>query len=77
MASPNDRQSYLEHRRVLRGRPQTSRRAMRRRRRVKGDLKAEAEIAGLEMNDYDTTSFHIPYGFQWDAKKVNGVASSD
>ena len=70
MASPDDRTSYLERRRTIRARPQMSRRYMRRNKRIKGDLKAEAELAGLQMSDYDTSVFHIPYGFSWDAKKV-------
>lgn len=36
----------------------------------KGDLKAEEEIAGLDMNDYDVASLHIPYGPGWTAKRI-------
>jgi hypothetical protein len=44
---------------------------MRRRRKVKGDLKAAAEMfGGVSASDYGTQSFHIPYGPGFDSKKV-------
>jgi hypothetical protein len=45
---------------------------MRRRRRlVKGDLKAaEEQFGGLTSSDYGTTAFHIPYGPGFDAKRL-------
>lgn len=44
---------------------------MRRRRKVKGDLKAAAELfGGVSVSDYGVQSFHIPYGPGFDAKKV-------
>jgi hypothetical protein len=74
LSDPDDRTKYLERRRVLRGRPDApgySRRAMRRRRKVKGDLKAAAEqFGGISASDYGTQSFHIPYGPGFDAKRV-------
>jgi hypothetical protein len=74
LSDPEDRTKYLENRRQLRGRPENqgySRRAMRRRKRVKGDLKAAAEqFGGLSSSDYGTQSFHIPYGPGFDSKKV-------
>ncbi|KAJ3511469.1 hypothetical protein NLJ89_g4078 [Agrocybe chaxingu] len=43
----------------------------RRGRNLKGDLKEGDIIAGLEMNDYDVTSLHIPYGPGWDARRID------
>ena len=74
LSDPFDRQRYLENRRQLRGRPKNpgySRRAMRRRRKLKGDLRAEADaLGGLSGSDYGTPSFHLPYGPKFDAAKV-------
>jgi hypothetical protein len=28
------------------------------------------DIGGLEMNDYDVVSLHIPYGPGWDARRI-------
>ena len=74
LSNPFDRQRYLESRRQLRGRPQNpgySRRAMRRRRKLQGDLRAEADaFGGLGGSDYGTQSFHLPYGPKFDAVKV-------
>jgi hypothetical protein len=74
LSDPFDRQRYLESRRQLRGRPQNpgySRRAMRRRRKLKGDLRAEADaFGGLSGSDYGTQAFHLPYGPKFDAVKV-------
>ena len=44
---------------------------MNRQRKRKGDLKADEEIAGLEMSDYDTAILHIPYGPGWTAKRID------
>ncbi|KAG8785845.1 hypothetical protein FRC15_000608 [Serendipita sp. 397] len=80
LSDADDRTKYLEKRRALRGRPETqgySRRAMRRRKKVKGDLKAEMEMfGGLNPSDYGTQSFHIPYGPGFDAKKLIKVIYS-
>ena len=41
---------------------------------MKGDLKADDDVAGLETNDYDNegnTGLHIPYGPGWDAARIN------
>ena len=74
LSDPFDRQRYLENRRQLRGRPQNpgySRRAMRRRRKLTGDLRAEAEaFGGLNGSDYGTQAFHLPYGPKFDSLKV-------
>jgi len=74
LSDPFDRQRYLENRRKLRGRPQNpgySRRAMRRRRKLKGDLRAESEaFGGLNASDYGTQAFHLPYGPNFNAAKV-------
>lgn len=55
----------------MRGRPGLpwSRRARRRDKRLRGDLKTAAEFAGLEMSEYDV-AFHIPYGPGIDARKI-------
>lgn len=44
---------------------------MKRQRKYKGDLKSLAEIGGLEMNDYDVASLHIPYGPGWNARRID------
>ena len=46
------------------------------RRRYKGDLKADDEIAGLDMNDYDVSTLHIPYGPGWNAKRIEKLVYS-
>ena len=46
------------------------------RRKRKGDLKAEVEIAGLDMNDYDVAQLHIPYGPGWTAKRIEKLIYS-
>lgn len=43
----------------------------RRTRKYKGDLKADIAIGGLEWNDYDVVSLHIPYGPGWDARRID------
>ena len=74
LSDPFDRERYLENRRKLRGRPQNpgySRRAMRRRRKLKGDLRAESNaLGGLNTSDYGTQAFHLPYGSDFDAAKL-------
>ncbi|KAF7291792.1 Ankyrin repeat protein [Mycena chlorophos] len=63
--------NFLESRRTLRGRPNPLNRYSRRKRKYKGDLKTEMGISGLEMNDYDVASLHIPYGPSWDARRID------
>ena len=78
MATLEDRSSFLERRRSLRARPQTVHRAISRRqrnKRIKRDLKADGEVAELEMNNYDSAAFHIPYGYEWNANKARTLAS--
>ncbi|SJL01059.1 uncharacterized protein ARMOST_04375 [Armillaria ostoyae] len=67
---PNPR-FFLQARRSLRGRPDANRGYYRRKRKYKGDLKSTEAISGLEMNDYDVTSLHIPYGPGWDARRID------
>jgi len=63
--------SFLSERRELRARPWSSYRASKRnRRKYKGDLKQETGIS-VEMNDYDVTSLHIPYGPGWDSRRID------
>ena len=65
------RYDFLESRRNLRGRPNPLNRYNKRRmRKFNGDLKADSLIGGLEMNDYDVQSLHIPYGPGWDARRI-------
>ncbi|KAJ7165671.1 ankyrin repeat protein [Mycena crocata] len=73
LTSTDVRFAFLESRRTLRGRPNPLNRYNRRsKRKFKGDLKAEgAAIGGLEMNDYDVASLHIPYGPGWDARRID------
>lgn len=59
----DSRYTFLEARRGLRGRPNALSRYNRRKTKYRGDLKTEAAnggLAGLEMNDYDVASLHIP-----------------
>ncbi|RXW22626.1 hypothetical protein EST38_g3223 [Candolleomyces aberdarensis] len=66
------RYAFLESRRKLRSRPNPlARYNNRNKRRYKGDLKEEKEIGGLEMNDYDVATLHIPYGPGWDARRID------
>ncbi|KAI0350817.1 ankyrin [Trametes cingulata] len=65
------RTRYLTDRRNLRTRPEAEINWSRHKKRVKGDLKADADIGGLEMNDYDVQSLHIPYGPGWDARRID------
>ncbi|TFK33687.1 hypothetical protein BDQ12DRAFT_766148 [Crucibulum laeve] len=66
------RTSFLDARRALRGRPSALNRYSRRnKRKYKGDLKEDTAIGGLEMNDYDVASLHIPYGPGWDARRID------
>ncbi|KAK0231590.1 hypothetical protein IW262DRAFT_1454613 [Armillaria fumosa] len=62
------RDSFIQARRSLRGRPDCNRGYYRRKHKCKGDLKSTEAISGLEMNDYDVISLHIPYGPGWDAR---------
>ncbi|KAI0059307.1 ankyrin [Artomyces pyxidatus] len=73
LARPEVRQQYLAQRSALRGRPTDGLNNFhnsRRGRTYKGDLKAETAFSGLEMNDYDVVSLHIPYGPGWDARRI-------
>ncbi|TFK24215.1 ankyrin repeat protein [Coprinopsis marcescibilis] len=65
------RYTFLDSRRQLRGRPNALTRYQRKKRKYKGDLKQETAIGGLEMNDYDVASLHIPYGPGWDARRID------
>ncbi|KAG8887776.1 hypothetical protein FRB98_009036 [Tulasnella sp. 332] len=70
LSTQEARDKYLGVRRTMRGRPaDPSNRYRRRDRRLKGDLKAQAEFGGLQMSDYDV-AFHIPYGPGIDARKI-------
>ncbi|RPD55207.1 ankyrin [Lentinus tigrinus ALCF2SS1-7] len=71
LADVDARQKYLLDRRSLRGRPDANIDYSRRKKKLKGDLKANIDIGGLEMNDYDVVSLHIPYGPGWDARRID------
>ncbi|KAI9060760.1 ankyrin [Trametes sanguinea] len=71
LSDETTRNRYLADRRTLRARPQANMDFSRRRKRMKGDLKADADFGGLEMNDYDVPSLHIPYGPGWDARRID------
>ncbi|KAJ6544332.1 hypothetical protein B0H19DRAFT_1380614 [Mycena capillaripes] len=73
LTNTDERFSFLESRRTLRGRPNPLNQYNRRqKRKFKGDLKAETNaLSGLEMNDYDVASLHIPYGPGWDARRID------
>jgi hypothetical protein len=69
LTDTDTRYAFLENRRNLRGRLYLY--SKRYRRRHVGDLKADSIIGGLEMNDYDVKSLHIPYGPKWDARRID------
>ena len=71
MVDTETRQRYLADRRKLRARPDVDIDYSRRKKKLKGDLKANIDIGGLEMNDYDVVSLHIPYGPGWDARRID------
>jgi hypothetical protein len=70
LTDDNMRTAFLEGRRTLRGRPNANRYNRYNKRKHKGDLKVESGI-GIEMNDYDVASLHIPYGPGWDARRID------
>ena len=71
LTDTDTRYAFLKNRRVLRGRPDPLNRYNRRKmRKLKGDLKGDSLTGGLEMNDYDVQSLHIPYGPGWDARRI-------
>ncbi|KAF8840816.1 ankyrin [Paxillus ammoniavirescens] len=69
----DSRLDFLNSRRQLRGRPVAIYRQEGRRRNYKNDLKADTSFAGLEMNDYDSATLHIPYGPGWSASKIENL----
>ncbi|KIO24998.1 hypothetical protein M407DRAFT_211285 [Tulasnella calospora MUT 4182] len=69
LATQEARDGYLNLRRRMRGRPNSSRRQIRRDARLRGDLKSAAEFGGLQMSEYDVM-FHIPYGPGINAKRI-------
>ncbi|KAF5379120.1 hypothetical protein D9615_005878 [Tricholomella constricta] len=71
LANTDVRFDFLESRRSLRGKPVPLHGHHKRKRMYKGDLKADAFIGGLEMNDYDVATLHIPYGPGWDARRID------
>ncbi|KAF8335572.1 ankyrin repeat protein [Amanita rubescens] len=71
LATFDERQSFLQARRELRGRPGAPRRSRKMKRKFKNDLKSLGELEELEMNDYDVGSLHIPYGPGWDARRID------
>lgn len=71
LANTDTRYAFLESRRTLRGRPNPLKQYRRRKRKHNGDLKADTSIGGLEMNDYDVATLHIPYGPGWDARRID------
>ncbi|KAG5637903.1 hypothetical protein H0H81_002731 [Sphagnurus paluster] len=71
LTDTDTRYNFLESRRSLRGRPNPLHRYFRRKAKLRGDLKADTTIAGLEMNDYDVATLHIPYGPGWDARRID------
>ncbi|KAK7062773.1 hypothetical protein VNI00_000262 [Paramarasmius palmivorus] len=72
----DSRNQFLEARRKLRGRPNALDHYNRRKKAYKGDLKGDTSIGGLEMNDYDVVSLHIPYGPRWNARRIEKLVYS-
>ena len=71
LVDADTRQRYLVDRRKLRTRPDADIDYSRRKKKLKGDLKANIDIGGIEMNDYDVQSLHVPYGAGWDARRID------
>ncbi|KAG5643246.1 hypothetical protein DXG03_001296 [Asterophora parasitica] len=71
LADTDIRFNFMESRRSLRGRPNPLSRYYKRKSKYKGDLKTDTSIGGLEMNDYDVATLHIPYGPGWDAHRID------
>ncbi|PPR01075.1 hypothetical protein CVT24_000396 [Panaeolus cyanescens] len=74
LADTDRRQAFMSGRRSLRGRPDSDSYTYyrrRNRRKYKGDLKVEESIGGLENNNYDVATLHIPYGPGWDARRID------
>ncbi|KAF7300964.1 Ankyrin repeat protein [Mycena indigotica] len=72
LTDTDTRFNFLESRRTLRGRSNPLNQYNRRnKRKFKGDLKADSSLMGMEMNDYDVASLHIPYGPGWDARRID------
>lgn len=69
LTDTDTRYAFLTNRRNLRGRPNPLNR-YNKRKKLRGDLKADSFTGGLEMNDYDVQSLHIPYGPGWDARRI-------
>ena len=61
----------MSDRRKLRSRPEPTLDYARRKKKLKGDLKSTVDLGGIEMNDYDVQSLHIPYGPGWDARRID------
>jgi len=70
------RYAFLESRRTLRGRPTPIVNRRRQKKKYKGDLKGADILDGLEQNDYDVETLHIPYGPGWDAKRIDKLIYS-
>ena len=71
LTDTDTRYAFLKNRRNLRGRPNPLNRYNNRKmRKFKGDLKVDSLTGGLEMNDYDVQSLHVPYGPGWDARRI-------
>ena len=71
LVDADSRNRYLADRRRLRSRPDAVVDYARRKKKFKGDLKANIDIGGIEMNDYDVQSLHVPYGAGWDARRID------
>jgi len=71
LTDTDTRYAFLDARRTLRGRPNPLARYNKNQRKLKGDLKADDIVGGLEMSDYDVVSLHVPYGPGWDARRID------
>lgn len=71
LADTNAKTEYLSDRRSLRARPAAEGVWRARRKQEKGNLKANIDLGGLQMNDYDVQVLHIPYGPGWDARRID------
>ncbi|KIJ65131.1 hypothetical protein HYDPIDRAFT_153095 [Hydnomerulius pinastri MD-312] len=69
-SSKISRMNFLSSRRELRGRPWIASPPLRGHRTYRNDLKGDASFGGLETNDYDIATLHIPYGPGWTARRI-------
>ena len=76
LADTEMRTAFLQSTRTLRGRPDPPRKYTKRKGKKYKGLKANTAPEGLEMNDYDVGSLHIPYGPGTNARVIDKLVYS-